>query len=214
MTDSQNDPANDPRQSAPSALRNRDPILAQLRVLLPGQGRVVEVASGTGEHVAHFAAHLPGLMFQPTNRDDAGRASIDAWAAGLTNVRKAIPLDATGDWPREIYNAVLCINMIHIAPWEATLGLVRNAAHVLEPGGMLVLYGPFRRAGRHTASSNAAFDADLRGRDAAWGVRDLEDVAEVAARHGFGAPDVVALPANNLLVSFSLKTVPAAVTRT
>jgi hypothetical protein len=195
------DPA-DPRQSAPSALRNRDPILAQLRGLLPERGRVLEIASGTGEHVAHFAAHLPGLVFQPTNRDAAGRASIDAWASGLGNVRPAVPLDTTGDWPGEVFDAVLCINMIHIAPWEATLGLLRGAASVLLlGGGVLLLYGPFRQGGRHTAPSNAAFDADLRTRDPSWGVRDLEALAAEAARHGFGLLNTIAMPTNNLLVS-------------
>lgn len=191
----------DPRQSAPSALRNRGPILDVLRGVLPAGGTVLEVASGTGEHVVHFAANLPGLVFQPSNRDAAGRASIDAWAVGLPNIRPAIDLDVTQDWPDAMFDAVLCINMIHIAPWEAGLALLGGAARVLRPGGVLVLYGPYRVGGT-MVESNLAFDLDLRTRDASWGIRDLETVTEAAATCGFRGPAVTPMPANNLTVVF------------
>jgi SAM-dependent methyltransferase len=185
---------------APATGRNRDPILAVLRRVLGSGGRVLEVASGTGEHVAHFAAALPEVTFQPSEPDPRRRASIDAWTAGLANVRPAMELDAAGDWAVAAVDAVLCINMIHIAPWAACEGLVRGAGRVVGRGGCLVLYGPFRRGGAHTAASNAAFDEGLRAQDARWGVRDLEDVASLAAAAGFGAPEVVEMPANNLTV--------------
>jgi hypothetical protein len=191
----------DPRLYAPATLRNRDPILAALRGLLPSSGLVLEIASGTGEHVAHFGAALPGLAFQPTEPSATGRASIDAWAAGLPNIRPAIALDVTAaPWPVGAADAVLCSNMIHIAPWAATLGLLRCAAAVLPAGAPLILYGPFRIGGAHTAPSNAEFDAGLRAQDPAWGVRDLEAVAAAAA--GFAAPEVISMPANNLIVVF------------
>jgi SAM-dependent methyltransferase len=192
----------DPRRFAPAAARNRDPILAALRPRLPGAGLVLEVASGSGEHAIHFAAALPGLTFQPSDADPDARASIDAWAAeaALPNIRPAIALDAaTLPWPVAAADVVLCINMIHIAPWAACEGLVRGAAGL---GAALVLYGPFRRAGAHTAPSNEAFDADLRARDPSWGVRDLEAVATLAAAQGYVAPEIVEMPANNLMLVF------------
>lgn len=195
----------DARLTAPSVERNRDPILAVLRPLLPGPARVLEVASGSGGHAAHFAAALPAATFQPSDPDPSARASIDAWAAhcGLANIRPSVALDAAGDdWPDLAVDMVLCINMIHIAPWQATLGLLRGAARVLRPGGALVLYGPYRRDGRHTADSNAAFDASLRARNPAWGVRDLETVADAAAVAGFAGPAVHEMPANNLTLVF------------
>ncbi len=185
------------RLSAPAVARNRDPILAVLRRVLPGTGMVLEVASGSGEHCAHFAAALPLLDFQPTDPSAEGRASIDAWCAGLPNVRPALALDAAAEaWPVARADAVLCINMAHIAPWSATLGLLRGAARVLPAGGALVLYGPWHRAGVPTAASNEAFDADLRARNPEWGLRRLEDLA--AAATGFGPAEVVEMPANNL----------------
>ncbi len=194
------------RLHAPATLRNRDPLLAVLRPLLPGAGLVLEVASGTGEHVAHFAGALPGLLFQPTDPDADNRASIDAWTEGLANVRPALALDtASASWPVARADAVLCINMVHISPWPATEGLVAGSARVLPSGRLLVLYGAFKRDDRHTAQSNAEFDADLRARDPAWGVRDLETVAALAEAAGFGAPEVVEMPANNLLVAFRRK---------
>jgi SAM-dependent methyltransferase len=198
--------APDLRRFAPSTARNREAILAVLKPQLPLSGLVLEVASGAGEHTAFFAtACSPNLQFQPTDPDAASHASIDAWASalGLSNVRSALLLDASAQtWPIESADAVICINMIHISPWSATVGLIQGAGRVLPPGGLLYLYGPYRRQGQHTAMSNAAFDADLRSRNAEWGVRDLDAVAEVAAAHGFGAPLVEPMPANNLSVMF------------
>jgi SAM-dependent methyltransferase len=185
--------------------RNRDPILAVLRPLLDGAHSVLEIASGSGGHVVHFAAALPAITFQPTDPDAASRASIDAWvaASALANVRPAIALDVTAQpWPVENADAVICINMIHISPWAATLGLMRGAAQVLRPAGLLFLYGPYRRGGAHTADSNEAFDRSLRARNAAWGIRDLEDVAEAAQAAGFAAPTIAEMPANNLSLIF------------
>jgi SAM-dependent methyltransferase len=184
-----------------AAARNRQPILDVLQEHLPPRGLALEVASGSGEHVVHFAQACPDLVFQPSDPDPAHRASIDAWTAalGLANVRPAIDLDAMAPtWPVAAANAVLCSNMIHIAPWGATVGLVRGAGRIVPPGGVLYLYGPYRRGGRHTAPSNAAFDASLRAQNTAWGVRDLEAVADLAAAEGFAAPIVVEMPANNL----------------
>jgi SAM-dependent methyltransferase len=201
------------RRVSPSVERNRDPILAVLRGWLGASGLVLEVASGTGEHVVHFARHLPDHVFQPSDPDPGARASIDAWVAeaAVPNVRPAIALDATAEhWPVDATHspadAVLCINMTHISPWAATVGLVRGAARVLAPGGRLLLYGPYVRSGVETAASNLAFDASLRARDPAWGIRDLEAVASLARDAGFAAPDIVEMPANNLALSFRYRT--------
>ncbi|MFC3123772.1 DUF938 domain-containing protein [Pseudoroseomonas globiformis] len=192
-----------PRLSAPAALRNRGPILDVLRRVLPEAGLVLEVASGTGEHVAHFAAALPGLDWQPTEPTPEGRASIDSWAEGLPNLRRALPLDAAAPgWPVERADAVLCSNMIHIAPWAAAEGLFAGAARLLPTGGLLALYGPFRFAGHVLERGNADFDASLRARNPEWGLRLAEDVAALGARCGFGAPEVVAMPASNRMLLF------------
>ena len=195
----------DVRRHAPAAERNREPILGVLRRVLPRRGTVLEIASGTGQHVAHFAAALPDLVFQPSDRTDQDFASIVAWCAdaGLVNVRPPIVLDVTSDpWPAEVGtpDAIFCANMIHIAPWEACLGLLRGASAHLAPGGVLVTYGPYKVGGAHTAPTNEAFDLDLRARDSRWGVRDLDDVARVAAGHGLALEERVAMPANNFTV--------------
>lgn len=196
----------DARQHAPSAARNRDPIWAELGPQLPRQGLVLEVASGSGEHTVHFArAAGPQIVFQPSDPDASARASIDAWsvASGLTNIRPALALDAAADvWLIDRADVVVCINMIHISPWVSVVGLVKGAFRVLPPGGLLFLYGPYKRGGQHTAPSNEAFDLDLRRRNPAWGVRDLEAVAHLAASAGFGAPSITQMPANNLSVFF------------
>jgi SAM-dependent methyltransferase len=194
--------------SSPSALRNRGPILEVLRRHLPGRGVILEIASGSGEHVTHFATALPDLVFQPSDLDPAARASIAARAqeCGLTNVRTPLALDATAErWPlpHEIaasLSAILCLNMIHIAPWRAAVGLLRNAAQALPAQGLLYLYGPYRRGGRHTAPSNEAFDRDLRARNAEWGVRDVEDVIAEGAAQQLAVVEIVDMPANNLSV--------------
>ncbi|HYF08040.1 MAG TPA: DUF938 domain-containing protein [Acetobacteraceae bacterium] len=191
----------DPRRFAPAAARNRGPILDVLLPLLPPGARVLEVASGSGEHARWLAEARPDLVLQPSDPDPAARASIAAWAEGVPNIRPPLEIDAAGDWPALTVDAVVCINMIHIAPWTAAEGLVRGAAGCLAPDGLLYLYGPFRVRGA-MAESNAAFDASLRAGDPRWGVRDLEAVADLAARAGFGAPEVVAMPANNLSMVF------------
>jgi SAM-dependent methyltransferase len=193
------------KRHAPATARNRQPILDVLRPRLPARGIVLEIASGSGEHVIHFAEALPDLVFQPSDPDAEARASIDDWVQteGLGNVRAAMALDAARkSWPIERADAVLCCNMIHIAPWEAAAGLIAGAAGVLARGGTLYLYGPYRREGRHTAPSNEAFDRDLRQRNPAWGVRDLEAVAALAAAQGFGPPEIIDMPANNLSLVF------------
>ena len=195
----------DTRLHAPAAGRNREPILAVLRSHLPSHGLVLEVASGSGEHIVHFAQAFPSLEFQPSDADRQARASIDAWRAeaGLQNMRAAITLDAAAElWPISTADAVLCINMIHIAPWQAAVGLIHGAAALLRADCMLYLYGPFRREGAHTAPSNAAFDRSLRLQDPSWGVRDLEAVTALALAHGFAGPIVEAMPANNLSLVF------------
>lgn len=197
------DAPKDARRFSPSAARNRGPILDALRPLLPAHGLLLEVASGTGEHCAHLAAALPGLTFQPTDPDPEALASINAWCGALPNVRPALALDAAAaEWPVTAANAVLCVNMIHIAPWAAAVGLAAGAARLLPPGGMLALYGPFMRGGWHTGPGNVAFNTDLRARNPAWGIKGLEDVAALAAGAGFGAPEVVRMPADNLVVAF------------
>lgn len=193
----------DHRLHSPAAERNRDPILEVLRRVLPPSGLVLEVASGTGQHVVHFARHLDGQRWQPSDSDPRARRSIAAWvaAAALDNVLPALELDTTqARWPIDRADAVICANMIHIAPWEACLGLLAGARRLLAVGAALVLYGPYKRGGRHTAPSNAAFDAGLRAENPGWGVRDLEAVSEAAL--GFALDEVVAMPANNLTLVF------------
>lgn len=189
---------------SPSTLRNREPILEVLARVLPPSGLVLEVASGTGEHAAWFAPRLPHLAWQPSDRDPAVLRSVDAWAerSGAPNLLPPLRLDARSEnWPVERASAVVCINMIHISPWEACQGLLRGAGRVLEPGHPLYVYGAFRREGR-TAPSNVAFDRALREEDPAWGVRDLETVAEEAALWGLDLVEVVEMPAHNLSVVF------------
>jgi hypothetical protein len=190
-------------QSAPAVARNRDPILAVLRRVLPTTGLVLEVASGTGEHAVHFAAALPDIIWQPTDRDGMALRSIAAWhtSANLPNLLPPLELDATSPvWPVDRADAVVCINMIHISPWRATEGLMAGAARMLATGGVLYLYGPFMEGGRHTAPSNEAFDASLRAGDPDWGVRNLDDVCSLAAQHGLDFMERVTMPANNLSV--------------
>jgi hypothetical protein len=195
----------DSRRRAPATERNRAPILAVLARILPDSGTVLEIASGTGEHVVHFATALPALRWQPSDPDASARASVAAWrdASGLDNVAAPIALDAaTPPWPIDAAAAVLAINMIHIAPWAAACGLVSGAARLMPGGAPLYLYGPFRRDGHAFAESNMAFDRSLRDRDPARGVRRLEAVSEIAAAAGFDLSDVIEMPANNLSVVF------------
>ncbi|WP_321846728.1 DUF938 domain-containing protein [Paraburkholderia bannensis] len=199
------DPQASLRLTAPAAARNAAPILDVLRTALPVRGTVLEIASGTGQHAVHFAAALPDIDWQPSDADPRARASIDAWRAhaGLANLRAPLDLDVRSEpWPIEAVDAIVCINMIHIAPWEAAIALTKGAGARIAPGGVLVLYGPYRRDGAHTAPSNEAFDADLRARDPAWGVRDLEAVDALARAEGFVCEAVVPMPANNFTVVF------------
>jgi SAM-dependent methyltransferase len=192
--------------SSPAALRNRGPILEVLRRHLPATGAVLELASGSGEHIAHFAAAFPALVLQPSDPDPQARASIVERVAqgGLSNVRAPLCVDAgADDWqlPADIaasLAAIVCINMIHVSPWSATLGLLRGAARLLPPGGLLFLYGPYRRGGRHTAPSNDAFDRDLRARDPDWGVRNVEDIIAEGLAQRLALAEIVEMPANNL----------------
>jgi SAM-dependent methyltransferase len=195
----------DARRFAPAVARNKAAITEVLARHLPASGLVLEIASGSGEHALHFAANVPVLSFQPTDPDAAALASTAAWRAEaqLPNLLPPLALDVMADaWPVQKADAVLCINMIHIAPWEASAALIRGAARVLSRDGILFLYGPFKRHGQHTAPSNAEFDSSLRAQDVRWGVRDLEAVAEIASAAGFAAPVVEAMPANNLSVIF------------
>ncbi|PJG47508.1 SAM-dependent methyltransferase [Sphingobium sp. LB126] len=192
------------KRFAPATLRNRDAILAVLREVLPPSGLVLEVASGSGEHAIHFAAALHALDWQPSDPDPAALASIEAWRAeaGLANVRSPIRLHAEADWPMDRADAILCINMVHISPWTATLGLLRGAGRVLPPGGLLYLYGPYVRDGVETAPSNLTFDASLRARDPQWGLRRVEDVIAAADDEGLAFQYLIGMPAHNLSLIF------------
>jgi SAM-dependent methyltransferase len=193
----------DERRHAGAAERNREPILAVLREVLPDRGLVLEVASGTGQHIAHFAAALPQLTWQPTELDSGMHPSIAAWTRGLPNVLPPLALDATSDpWPVPPLAAIFNANMIHIAPWPVCLGLFRGAARHLQTSGVLVTYGPYRVDGQHTAQSNAAFDERLRETDPTWGVRDLEAVCEVARENGLSFERRFQMPANNQTLLF------------
>jgi SAM-dependent methyltransferase len=200
--------ASDPRIYYPHVVRNRDPILDVLRRVLPADGLVLEIASGSGEHASYFAERLPALSWQPTDSDPDALASIAAHrtAANAMNLLQPLHLDVTSaQWPVQRADVVMCNNMIHISPWAATEGLIAGAARTLPTGGMLFLYGPYKTDGRHTAPSNHDFDLDLKRRNPGWGIRDLADVAELARRHGFDLAETVPMPANNLSVVFRRK---------
>ena len=193
------------RLYAPATSRNREPILGVLRPILPSSGTVLEIASGTGEHIVYLAEALPDLVFQPSDLNHQALSSVAAWieARRPTNVLPPILLDAAvPPWPVTSVHAVICINMIHIAPWQAAIGLVEGAGSILPSGAPLYLYGPYKRIGVPTAESNLAFDRNLKDRDPDWGVRDLEAVADIASSAGFAAPEITEMPANNLSVVF------------
>jgi SAM-dependent methyltransferase len=195
----------DVRHFAAATLRNREPILSVLRTVLPASGLVLEVASGTGEHIVHFARHMPSLEWQPSDPSATARDSITAWIAteGMTNIRVPLELDVTQSrWPVEQADAILCINMVHISPWAATQGLMRGASRVLTGGGKLYLYGPYRQPGRRLEPSNEAFDRNLRARNPRWGLRDLDAVIQCAADHGLLFERSIEMPANNLSLIF------------
>ena len=189
------------KRIAPATQRNREAIASVLRDILPAKGVVLEVASGTGEHVVHFAAAFPDLTWQPSDYDPAGLASIGAWSSesGLPNILSPLRIDASAaDWPMTRAEAIICINMAHIAPWEASEGLFAGAARLLAPGAPLYLYGPYREAGVTTTQSNEAFDVSLKARNPAWGLRSVEQMNALAAHSGFALEARVEMPANNL----------------
>lgn len=196
----------DARQQSPSTARNREPILEALRSTLPPAARVLELASGTGEHAVFFAGAMPGWNWQPSDPDAAARASIEAWRQelALANLLAPLAIDARApEWGvAGPFDAIVAINMIHISPWEATLGLMAGAGRLLTPGGVLFTYGAYKRGGAHTAPSNELFEQWLKGRDPAFGVRDLEAVEAAANAQGLSLRDVIAMPANNFSLVF------------
>jgi len=186
------------KQHAPAAARNREPIREVLARVLPARGLVLELAAGSGEHAVYLAAQFPALEWQPSDVDDTALASIAAWRAeaALPNLRAPVRVDAmAAEWPVEHADALTCINMIHIAPWQAALGVFAGAERLAIP--LLYFYGPYRFGGEFTAPSNAEFDRSLRSRDPRWGVRDLRDIEAAAAERGYQLDEVVAMPANN-----------------
>ena len=199
----------DARQQSPSAERNREPILALLRRVLPETGKVLELAAGTGEHAVFFARALPGLDWTPSDPDPAARASISAWIAaeGLANVRPPCAIDVTDrTWGVENqapFDALIAINLIHISPWPATLGLMQGARRLLKPDGLLITYGAYKRGGAHTAPSNESFDLWLKQRDERFGVRDMEAVEAAADAHKLALREVAPMPANNFSLLFA-----------
>ncbi|MCZ6719709.1 MAG: DUF938 domain-containing protein [Gammaproteobacteria bacterium] len=195
----------DGRWVSVSAERNKGPILEILKRILPSKSLVLEIGSGTGQHVVHFASALPALTWQPSDPDGEFRESISLWATAekLSNVNVPVDLDVCRHpWPVPNVDAVLSINMVHIAPWAATEALLAGASDVLSDGGVLYLYGPYRRFGRHTAPSNEAFDAQLRGRNPDWGLRDMEEVVRLAEDAGFEHGETINMPANNFSLVF------------
>ncbi|MGB3312037.1 MAG: DUF938 domain-containing protein [Nodosilinea sp.] len=211
----------DARRYAPATERNREPILAVLQRVLPPTGTVLEVSSGTGEHAVFFAPRLAPRQWLPSDLDPFARDSIAAWQAATpaVNLHPPLALDAAAPlWPIESENlqdalpgldlqrhpitALVNINMIHISPWSACLGLLAGAGRILPPGGILYLYGPYKQNGQHTAPSNAAFDASLQAQNPEWGVRDLEAVVAAAKAHELALVETIAMPANNLSVVF------------
>jgi hypothetical protein len=193
------------KRFAPATLRNRDAIAQVLGEILPSSGQILEIASGTGEHIVHFASHFPAIIWQPSDPDPTGILSIAAWAeeSRLPNIHPAIHLDARSDeWGLDSVEAILCINMIHIAPWEAAIGLMAGAGRILTDSGFLYLYGPFREDDVNLAESNAAFDVSLKSRNPDWGLRHLSDVEVLAKEHGLVLEKRIEMPSNNLSLIF------------
>lgn len=193
------------KRHAPATARNSQPLAEVLARELPASGTVLEIASGSGEHAVFMARRFPALDWQPSDRDAEALASVDAWAAEgrLANLRPAIALDAAApDWPIVSADALLCVNMVHISPWDAVVGLFAGAGRVLGSGAPLVLYGPFVEPDVETAASNHAFDQSLRQRDPAWGLRSTADLDRLAAGHGMTRTARCAMPANNLVLVY------------
>jgi hypothetical protein len=195
------------KQHAPATLRNREPIADVLTRELPASGKVLEIAAGTGEHAVFFAEAFPALAWQPTDPSAEALASIAAYRAEYAGSNLAAPLlldaAAPDSWPLAEAAAILCINMVHISPWEATLGLFRGAARLLgSNGGPLILYGPYLEQGVETAPSNLEFDASLKARNPLWGLREAEAVDVVAGQHSLARTARYALPANNIMLVY------------
>ncbi len=198
------DSTGDAKRFAPATERNRDAIADVLAKVLPSSGTVLEIASGTGEHLVHFAARFPELTWQPSDYDTVGLASISAWSAeaNLPNILSPVLIDAAAsDWSVDQAGIILCINMIHISPWKATKGLLKGASK-LPPGGVLCLYGPYTRSGVTTAPSNLAFDASLKSRNPEWGLRAVEDIVALALENCLHLDQLIEMPANNLTLIF------------
>lgn len=196
--------AGEAKRYAPATERNRNAIAGILSDILPATGLMLEIASGTGEHVIHFAGQFHNLVWQPSDPDPSALASIAAWIADSTavNILPPLQIDASSTWPVDQADAIICINMVHISPWAATLGLLGNAAGILPVGGLLYLYGPYRRYDVPTAPSNEEFDQSLKDRNAEWGLRYVEDVAREASNVGLHLDSVIQMPANNLSLIF------------
>jgi len=199
------------KKYAPSTERNREPILDVLTGCLPDHGTILEIASGSGQHAAYFISHLPNHYWLPSDPDAENRDSISAWwwDIQLNNILPPLDINTRDDvWPVENISlplpvaAMVCINMIHISPWPSTIGLMKGAARILPPGGILYLYGPYKTGGQHTAPGNESFDINLRSRNPEWGLRDIEAVADIAGVHGLNLVKTVNMPANNLSVIF------------
>ncbi|MES1198714.1 MAG: DUF938 domain-containing protein [Pseudomonadota bacterium] len=198
----------DPRRFAPAAARNREPILEVLRRVLPARGKVLEIGCGSGEHAVFFARAMPSLAWFPSDPDTDARVSTAAWIGheALTNVAPPVAIDVRDDeWGVENeapFDAIISLNMVHIAPWACALGLIQGAARLSAPGAILFLYGPFKMDGRHTSPSNEAFDTSLKARNAEWGVRDMEEIKRVAEAAGFVLDEIASMPANNFSLVF------------
>ncbi len=191
------------KRHAPAAARNREPIANVLAQVLPAEGIVLEIASGSGEHCAAFADRFPNLIWRPSDPDAEARASIDGWCSALDNVLPALAIDATAaDWPTAIADAILCINMVHISPWRATLGLLAGAGRLLATGAPLILYGPYRQQGVETARSNEQFELWLKDKSPEFGLRYAEDVTREAAAQGLTLERITPMPANNLILVY------------
>ena len=193
------------KRHAPATARNSEPLAVVLAEELPDRGLVLEIASGSGEHAVFLARRFPALDWQPSDVDPEALASVDAWAAeaAVANLRPAIALDAAqANWPIAAADAVLCVNMVHISPWSAAVGLFTGAGRILTSGAPLVLYGPFIEPGRETAPSNLAFDQSLKQRNSEWGLRNTADLDALAADHGLRRTARHAMPANNLVLVY------------
>ena len=199
-----NKPNKTERLVFPAADRNQSAIFKVLKPRLTSVKRALEVASGSGQHVAYFASRCPHVTWQPSDIDRKHRQSIIAWTKGMSNVLSPINLDATAATWSIIpsVDMIFCANMIHIAPWNASLGLLAHSSELLAVGGYLAIYGPFMEDGLHNAPSNAQFDIDLKTRDPNWGIRDLTQIKKIAQKHGLKLEDKTSMPANNFTLFF------------